>query len=277
MPTPVTKCVILARFSPRRDVADCESNEMQLEYCLKYAAAKGYEVVAHFEDMALSGDDCERPGLWAAIDMMKRGMVLLVWRRDRLARDPYLHELLEREARRGGVAARLGHGGNHASRGGWTIEAVTGSPNGSEPQDELVRGILANVDKYERRMTAIRTHYAMLRHQENGRAMSSIPPLGKIRGPDVVVEVNGQKRVRRTLVVDEKEQAVVERILREWKAGASLRKICRSLMADEIPTKAGAKIWKHQTVAAVLRRNGFNPGERGVGLAAPGARKRARA
>ncbi len=94
MPTKVT---CYARFSPRPDAATSESNDTQRDLCRAYATKQGWEIVAEFADAALSGKDHERPGLWAAMDALKRGMVLLVLKMDRLARDVYLSHTLDRE------------------------------------------------------------------------------------------------------------------------------------------------------------------------------------
>jgi len=149
--------IIYTRFSPRRNSKDCESCEMQSAVCEQYAASKGYEVVAIFNDPDVSGSDEFREKLWQAISALSRGGVLLVHKRDRLARNVFLSEQLNRA-----VAAK-----------GAEIEAVSGDIAGTGIEAVLVRQILSSLHEYERKVIGLRTRFSMLQHQKNGRRMSA--------------------------------------------------------------------------------------------------------
>ena len=103
------------------------------------------------------------PGLWAAMDALKRGYTLIVRWRDRLARDVYLAEYLNKEAERKGCK----------------IEAAEES-NGDSPQDILIRQVACcNVRSITGRLSKNRTKYAMLKYQNRGkRIMSCKLPYG---------------------------------------------------------------------------------------------------
>jgi DNA invertase Pin-like site-specific DNA recombinase len=220
------RAVIDSRFSPRRHAEDCDSIETQLDLCRAYCRRKGYAVASEHEDRALSGSEEDRPGLWAALEALKRGDILVAYKLDRLARDVYLAELIQREATRRGA----------------TIEAASGGGNGDTPEQRMIRQVLQAFAEYERKVIAARTRAAMLRHQAAGRRMSAQPPYGW------TVDAAEQAR----LVKDADEQAVIRRIVRLHGEGHGLREIARDLDAAGIPCRAGA--WYHATIKNILAR-----------------------
>jgi DNA invertase Pin-like site-specific DNA recombinase len=155
-------------FSPRRHAEECDSIETQLDLCRAYCRRKGYHVAGEHEDRALSGSEEDRPGLWAAIDALKRGDMLVADKLDRLARDVYLAELIQREAAKRGAS----------------IETVEGGANGDTPEQRMIRQVLQAFAEHERKVIAARTRAAILRHQAAGRRMSAQPPYGWTIDPD---------------------------------------------------------------------------------------------
>ena len=161
-----TYAIIYARFSPRPDADESQSNAKQIERCQEYAAQRGYEVLAIHQDLALTGMDDEqdpdpaqatlhRPGLHAAIEAIHKGMVLLVRWRSRIARDPYVQAWARRKV---------------LKRGG-RIEAAD-ETNEAGMAGELVENTLAIVDKYHVIQIRLDTALAMRRHQAAGRRMT---------------------------------------------------------------------------------------------------------
>lgn len=233
----MTRAIILARFSPRPDADISESNEAQEQICREYCARLGYEVAGVFADADAEGDDWERPGLWGAIAALGRGMVLVVWKRSRLARDPYLHAVIARKVRK--LGAR--------------IEATTGAPNGDSPQDELVRGILDCVDRFNKLVQALDTKMRMLAHQRGGRMMGSKPPYGKRRGPDRIVQrADGAEVKRRTLIDDPHEQRVLAVIRELHSQGLRARRIAAELTRRGLKPRNGH--WSVGTLGKILKR-----------------------
>jgi len=181
------RAVIYARFSPRRHDEESESIETQIELCREYCAKRGYTIVGELEDRAMSGGDAERPGLWAAIESLSRGMTLVVYKLDRLARDVYLSHIIERK-----VLKRKAFIESSCGEGTWD----------DTPESRLVRQVLASLAEYERIVSNARTKASMLRHQRNGRRMSDRVPFGWSRDP------GDDKRI----VKNEHEQAAIKQI-----------------------------------------------------------------
>lgn len=226
----MTQAVIYARYSPRRNAEKCESNDMQIETCRAYCEAQGYAVRAVFEDRALSGDIEDRDGLWDAVDALKRGDVLVVWKLDRLARDVYLSCQIERD-----VAKR-----------GASILSTTGEGTwGDTAADELTRGIVNLFAQFEKRVTAARTKAAMLRHQRKGRRMSAKLPYGWKGDPDDPAR----------MLKDEGEQAAIRRMLELHARKFNPRHIARVLLSEGIVSRTGG-MFSHKTVMRILGRQG---------------------
>ena len=161
------QAIIYTRFSPRANADKCESCEVQRDYCEKYAAQHGMSVAACFDDPDVSGADEFREKLWQAIESLPKGGVLLVYKRDRLARNVYLSEQINRAVMKRGA----------------TVEAVTGDVQGDSDEAVMIRQILSVIAEYERKMIASRTRHAMRFHQAQGRRMGSECPYGWMPDP----------------------------------------------------------------------------------------------
>jgi DNA invertase Pin-like site-specific DNA recombinase len=182
-----------------------------------------------FEDREASGADEDRPGLWAAIDALAKGDVLLVYKLDRLARNVYLAEMIRRA-----VAVAGGR-----------IEAVMGDVEGDGPESVMIRQVLASIAEYERKIIALRTKFAMLHHQRNGRRMGRYAPYG--------FEIDALDSTR--LVPVEAEQEAVARILALHADGRNALNISQTLNAEGVPARSGGK-WNRKTVAKIIGRGG---------------------
>ncbi len=221
------KVILYARFSPRRNAEQCESIEIQFDLCRDYCRKRNYDIIAEHSDRALSGGEEDRPGLWNAIESLKRDYLLVVYRLDRLARSVYLSYLIEQAVKK-----------RHAK-----IVSICGEGTFQDnPEDELVRRILQALAEYERKVIAARTKAAMQRHQANCRKISSIAPYGYIIDPcqpdRLILHVNEQKTIR-----------LIQRLKHR---GHSRRAICRLLQAHHIPARGQS--WHHATIAKILER-----------------------
>lgn len=121
------KAIIYTRFSPRRNAEQCESIEMQLDLCREYCLKHGIKIVGEYNDRALSGSEEDRPGLWNAVEALKRDYTLIVYRLDRLARSVYLSYIIEQAVKKYGAKIV-----SICGEGTWQ----------DQPEDELVRRIL---------------------------------------------------------------------------------------------------------------------------------------
>lgn len=218
------RAIVYTRFSPRPNASTCESCDVQRAYCEQFASQKGLDIVRYFDDPDRSGSDEFRDVLWAAIDALKKGDVLLVYKRDRLARNVYLSEQINRCVAKKGAA----------------IMAVSGDVEGDTPEAVMIRQVLAVIGEYERKLIAVRTRAAMLHYMREGRRMGGNLPYGKR------VDPNDSRR----MVDDAGEMAIVSRIVALRKGGAKLREIVAALPPESSRTGR----WHYEQVRRILRR-----------------------
>ncbi|MCA9570419.1 MAG: recombinase family protein, partial [Myxococcales bacterium] len=114
-----------------------------------WAGGAGVRVVAWHEDLGVSGgaDLEKRPGLLAALDAVRTegAGVLVVAKRDRIARDVLTDALVQRLCEREGA----------------TVVSADGVANGDRPEDQLMRSIVAAMAAYERALISARTRAAL--------------------------------------------------------------------------------------------------------------------
>ena len=238
-----TKAVIYCRFSPRRNADECESCEKQLEKCRQYCQLHDLEIVDSFKDEALSGVSMNnRPGLQQALELAcKEKAALVVFSLSRLARNT-------REAL--GIVERLNKANAH-------FVSFSEDLNTATKTGRFIFTVFAGLAQMEREIIAERTKEAMLRHQENGKSMSDLPPYGYIKDPDNP----------RLLIENHYEQQIIQRIVQLRKEGRGLREICRelqkqgyqpraTLIRDENGQIVGKREgrWHHQKIKNILRR-----------------------
>lgn len=215
------RCIIYSRFSPRKNADTCESCETQIALCEEYAFKKGFEIVRTFADKDVSGADELRPLLWEAVDALRKGDVLLCWKRDRLARDLYLMCAIRRAVKK--------HGG--------IIHTVEQGEMGASAEDVFRDQIIDAVSELERKLISARTRAAMLQHQREGRRMSKDCPYGWKPDP-----TDGKRMVR-----VEEQQAVIREIVSMRDGGKSYGAIADALN-ERGATKAtpwtGIGVWR---------------------------------
>jgi DNA invertase Pin-like site-specific DNA recombinase len=128
-----TKAIAYLRVSTdRQDL----SPDAQKDAISRWAKRRGIEVVGWHEDRGVSGgtDIDKRPGLMAALEALRAegAGVLAVARLDRLARDVLISAMVERLCERQGAR----------------IQSADGSGNGTGPEAELMRNIVAAFSAY---------------------------------------------------------------------------------------------------------------------------------
>ena len=203
-----------------------------------WAKAAGVTIRDTFADHGISGgkglsglelDLDQRPALLQAIDSLQKGDVLLVAKRDRIARDTILAGLIER------LIARKGA----------TIVSADGAGNGDGPEAQLLRNIINAFAEYERLLIKARTKSALAVKKSKGERTGQIPYGKRLDGDG------------RHLVDDAKEQRTILRIIGLAKQGLSRRAIANRLNTDGIPargqpgrTKVGT--WRHPIVGRII-------------------------
>jgi DNA invertase Pin-like site-specific DNA recombinase len=193
-----------------------------------WCARHGAELVAVFEDRGVSGaaELDRRPGLLAALDALEAegAGVLLVAKRDRLARDVMLAAMIERMADRAGA----------------TVTAADGAGEGSGPEALLLRRMVDAFAEYERAMIRARTRAALGAKRTRGERVGGVPLGARVAADGVHLEA------------DPGEAEALE-IVRELRAaGVSIRAIAAELNARGVPARG--ERWHPTTVARLVRR-----------------------
>jgi len=172
---------------------------------------RGWHIVRVVEDAGYSAKDLKRPGVQAALDVLKRGEAdaLVVAKLDRLSRS-----MLDFT----GVMAT-------AQKQGWALVALDCAVDTTTPAGEAMANVLATFAHFERRLIGQRTRDALAAKKAAGVR------LGRPR---------------------QLPAEVVERIVEERAAGATLAGIARGLNDDGVATAQGGKQWHASTVRAVV-------------------------
>jgi DNA invertase Pin-like site-specific DNA recombinase len=203
--------------------------EAQRAAISSWAAREGVQVVAWHVDAGVSGASAidSRPGLCAALGAVSEhgAGVLVVAKRDRVARDVVVAAMVERAATAAG--ARL--------------VSADGTGNGDSAADGFMRTIVDAAAEYERALIRARTKAALAAKKAKGERVSRHVPYGFRLAADGV-------RLER----DEDEQAVIA-IVRTLRAeGLSQRAIAAALSQRGLLSRVG-KPYAQSQVACMLR------------------------
>ncbi len=218
---PMSKTIAYLRVS-----TDDQSNglDVQRAEVERWAAARGVEVAAWFVDQGVSGTAPldKRPQLMAALDALAKGDVLVIQKRDRLARDVTNAVLIEREIGKAKAKLACAHGGD-----------------GDDPAAALLRNVLDAVAQFEVEMIKARTKAALAAKKARGEVVGEVP--------------FGFRRDGAMLVEDESESSVVVTVRTLRAEGASLRGIVKKLNDLGLKSRAG-KPFALTQVANIVKR-----------------------
>lgn len=192
-----------------------------------WAGREGVAVVAWHQDLGVSGGAAleDRPGLLAAIEAVRTegAGLLVVARRDRLARDVLTAALVERLCER--VGAR--------------VVTADGTGNGDTPEAGLLRTLLDAFAAYERALIRGRTRAALAVKKARGERTGGVP--------------YGYRADGKRLVEDAEEQATVARARALRAEGKSLRGVAAALAGEGRLPRSGGE-WAVQTVRRLVAR-----------------------
>jgi site-specific DNA recombinase len=224
------RVILYSRVSKRGQAERGYSLRQQLDALQTYAKKNGYDVLAEIEDDGYSGITLDRPGLDRVRELVEVGGVDLVLAqdRDRFAREPAFHYLLETEFAK--------HGTGIAAINDW---------GGDTPEGQLLRGIQDQVAKYERVLIAERTRRGKLRRAREGKVVpAGSPPYGFTYDRGIG-----------NYCVDERTMRVVRRIFEMAASGTSLHRIRKSFEDEAIPTAEGSRFWNVNTIGKIIRND----------------------
>ena len=194
-----------------------------------WAARAGVELVAVYEDRGVSGAAAidRRPGLMAALDALAAhgAGVLLIAKRDRLARDVLVAAMADRLVERSGAR----------------IVAADGVGEGADPSAALLRGMVDLFASYERAMIRGRTVAALGQKRARGECIGTVPVGCRLAADGLHLEA------------DPVEARTVAAVVDGRSAGLSLRAIVAELAERGMVTRRGGAIQLAQVVR-ILRR-----------------------
>jgi DNA invertase Pin-like site-specific DNA recombinase len=198
------------RASTERQELGPEAQRAELS---RWAERSAITLASVHEDALSGGTELEhRPGLLAALDAVRehRAGVLVVTRRDRLARDVLIAATIERAVHRAGAR----------------VVSTDGVGSGDSPAEAFQRSILDAVAQFERALIRERTRAALRAKPARGQRAGNVP-WGYRADADGRLEVL------------EAEAAVARRVLRMRSEGVPLRAIARTLARDGVAGRTG--------------------------------------
>ncbi len=203
-----------------------------------WAARHGVRIVAWHEDRVSGTAALEaRPGLVQALASLKseKADILLVQKRDRLARDAVEAGIIERAVKKLGAEVRTSDGNN---------EPATATT-------KLVNGILDNVAAFEGAQIRLRIQVALREKRARGEKLGGRCPFGYT----VLEQPHPTKpapAVLRTLVAHAPEQLTITTARKLREEGLSLRAIVSVLQDRGVVSRSGKPLGLTQ-VAALLQ------------------------
>lgn len=224
------KAVGYIRVSTEEQATGGISLAAQRDKLEAYAKLYDLELVAVLEDAGQSAKTLNRPGLQAALAMLRRGEAdgLIIAKLDRLTRSVADWQYLIDEF--------------FGERAGKQLLSVADSIDTRTAAGRLVLNVLLSVAQWEREAIAERTRDALQHKIRRGERCGEVR-FGFDLGADGITLVPN---------ADEQEAIAIIRELRE--AGQTLRQIATKLTALGIRTKKGHRKWTHTAVGKIVKR-----------------------
>lgn len=226
----MSRIIAYLRVSSVGQVDDGAGLDAQLDACTAWANAKGLELAEVHQDAGISGakQPHERPGLMAAIAALEPGDTLLVYKRDRLARDMMASLLADDLVKKQGAKV---------------ISTQGEASDDDTPTGQFIRTVLDAVAEYERAMIKARLMAGRNAKKARGHKTTRIVPYGYRVDP-----VDSGR-----IVKDAHEQAALANMATLRAAGMSLREIAAELAARGLTARNG-KPFAAKVLADLLKR-----------------------
>jgi DNA invertase Pin-like site-specific DNA recombinase len=232
---PTKTAIGYVRVSTQEQASEGVSLDAQRDRLTAYCKMNGIRLIDIKADEGISGSTLERPGLQAALQMLKRGRAntLLVAKLDRLSRS--LRD----------VCALVE---DFFCDDRYHLLSLCGMVNTHSAAGRMVLMNLANYNQFEREVISERTRDA-LRHMLAQGVRLGPAPYGYEFSHDT--DGNG----RRLLVPLADEQEVLRKIRDMRTEGLKLHQIARLLNEKGIPARRDG-LWRAQRLSILLRRQG---------------------
>jgi len=228
--------------NPKRAIGYCRVStedqrlgpQAQAESLRRWCAAQGVELVAIVTDHGVSGaaEIDKRPALMEALQLLRDhgAGVLIVAKRDRLARDVMIASAIERLAERSGA----------------TVKSADSAGNGTSPEQMLMRGLMDLFAQYERALIRTRTKAAAAQKKARGERWGSVPYGFQLAADGKVLELN------------EGEQQTIALVQALRVRGKSMRRIVAALNAGDHACRGSR--WHLTTVKRIIDRAAVTSG-----------------
>ena len=230
------RAIVALRVSTDDQAEAGNGMNAQRDACRAWAAREGREVVGPFLDEGVSGAAPldKRLGLMGALAEVGKGDVLLVAKRDRLGRDPFVIAMIEAAVKRAG---------------GRVVSAAGEGTDGDGPTDVLMRRIVDAFGEYERLVIKARTKAALGAKARRGERTGRVP-----FGFDLVDDGRRSKKgLPLALVANPAEQTIIAEIRALAAGGMPPVAIARELARRAVPSKTGAS-WSNAAIRRILAR-----------------------
>lgn len=217
-----TVAVGYVRASTERQELGPEAQRTELA---RWAERNAITLASIHEDALSGGTEIEhRPGLLAALDSVRehRAGVLVVTRRDRLARDVVI-AAIERAAQRAGAR----------------VVSADGVGTGDSPAESFQRSILDAVAQFERALIRERTRAALRAKRARGQRAGNVPWGYRARADGALEE-------------HVLERTISARVRAMRGGGMPLRAIVRALASDGVTGRSGRALSLTQ-IARIIR------------------------
>jgi DNA invertase Pin-like site-specific DNA recombinase len=193
-----------------------------------WADREGVSVVAWHIDKGVSGgsDLGDRPALVAAVGELRAAGagILVVAKRDRLARDVYVAATIERAV----------------SQCGARVIAADGTANGDTAADAFMRTIIDGAAAYERALIRSRTRAALAAKRAKGERVGTVP-------------FGFEATDEGALVPNAAEQSVIAEARALRASGLTVRAVVAALAAKGVTSRKGRALGASQVHAIVGR------------------------
>lgn len=201
-----------------------QSLPAQRQSIVNWCKDKGHVLFNIFEDVASAEDASERESFQFALNTIKSGLAdgLVVHKLDRFCR-----KLLDAELIRKEFAA-----------GGKLLFSVVDPVDLESDDGQLMFQVKNVLQEYERKKIAERCNEGRSRKRAEGGYIGGRPPYG-------------YDAIRKHLVPNQKEQAIIKEIFKMRNEGCTITVIAHTLNKQLIPTKHG-RVWGQQQVYRIL-------------------------
>lgn len=237
------RAVCYFRVSTDEQVDTRAGLNAQRDACAAWCAREGYEAVGPFEEVeGVSGSTPleKRAALLRAVAALAPGDVLLVAKRDRLARDLMVSAMLEASVRK--KRCRV-------------VSAAGEGTDDDSPTSILLRRMIDLFSEHERLIIGLRTTVALQAKRKRRERTGRVP-----YGSDLIDDGRRSKTggLPIALVDAPTELRVLKRMMALARDGWSSRRIAWALNRAGRTTKAG-RPWAHSSVHHLLRRWASDP------------------